>query len=107
MARTPPTSSTTVSSAFLAEAARAAVVTQCLISSRASSSLSVLPIEVLANDNGDVDDTDGLAAQHEPPNPQGLADARRRLLLGPVVEHDLRLSVGEAVRVPAQDDACA
>src|SRR4051812_15568897 len=103
--RTPPTSSTTVSSAFLAEAARAAVVTQCLISSSVVSSLSLLPIEVLADDDGDVDDADRLATQDEPARAEGLANALRRVLLGSVVEHDLRLSVGEAVGVSTQYDA--
>src|SRR4051794_23683133 len=76
--RTSLTSSTTVCSAFLEEAARAAVLTQC----RMSSSVAPLSIEVLADDHGDVDDVERLAAQDEPARPQGLADALRRLLSG-------------------------
>src|SRR5437588_4129884 len=98
---TPPTSRTTVFSAFLAEAARAAVVTQC----RMASSVTPLSIEVLADHHRDVDHVERLATQDEPAGPQGLADTLRRLLSGPVVEHDLRLSVGEAVGIAAQDDA--
>src|SRR3954454_2937482 len=108
---TPLTSRTTVFSAFLAEAAWAAVVTQCRMVSRVAPSLStavpvrtaVLSIEVSADDDGDVDDVERLAAQDEPARPQGLANTFRRLLLGPVVEHDLGLSVGEAVGVSAQN----
>src|SRR5437868_11420062 len=100
-----PTSRTMVCSPFFAEAARAAVVTQCRMASSVAPSLNpfeLLPIEILADDDGDVDDVERLAAQDEPARPQGLANALRRLLLGPVVEHDLGLSVGEAVGVSAQ-----
>src|SRR5438067_7615508 len=102
IASTPPTSRTMVFSAFLAEAARAAVVTQCRMVSRVAPSLSM---KVLADDDGDIDDVERLAAQDEPARSQGLAYPFRRLLLGSVVEHDLGLSVGEAVGVSAQEDA--
>src|SRR3954463_5409188 len=109
IASTSPTSRTTVSSPFFAEAARAAVVTQCRMASSVAPSLSIealpieaLPIEVLADDDGDVDNVEWLAAQDEPARSQGLAHTLSSLLLGPVVEHDLGLSVGEAVGVSAQ-----
>src|SRR4051812_7330917 len=104
IARTSPTSRTRMSSPFLAEAARAAVVTQCRMSSSVAPSLSIeaLAIEILADDDGDVDDVERLAAQDEPARPKGLAHTLSSLLLGPVVEHDLGLSVGEAVGVAAQ-----
>src|SRR4051794_17930756 len=107
---TPPTSRTTVFSAFLAEAAWAAVITQCRMVSRVATSLSVcvetarLPIEILADDDGDIDDVERLAAQQEPAGPKRLAHTFSSLLFGPVVEHDLCLSVGEAVGVSAQHD---
>src|SRR5438270_6230233 len=96
-----PTSKTMVFSAFFAEAARAAVVTQYRMASSVAPSLA---IEILADDDGDVDDVQRLAAQDEPARSQGLANPLRRLLFGSVVEHDLGLSVGEAVGVSAQHD---
>src|SRR5437660_8459099 len=58
---TPPTSRTTVFSAFLAEAARAAVVTQFRISSSvAPLSIEALSIEIPTDHDGDVDDVERL-----------------------------------------------
>src|SRR5437763_10644162 len=100
MARTSCTSRMTVCSASLAAAAWAAVVTQ----PRISSSVALLSVEVSPDHDRHVDDIEGPTAQHELSRPEGLAHLRRQLLTGAVVEHDLGLSVGEAVRVSAQGD---
>src|SRR3954465_1661080 len=88
MERTPPTSRTTVFSAFLAEAAWAAVITQCRMVSRVATSLSVcvetapFPIGKLSHNEGDIDGVGRLAAQQEPAGPKRLAHTFSSLLFG-------------------------